>query len=165
MTSYPHDLAFWTDRRRFDKSSIQIAETFWVRDCYSTWLTKSEWCCVDLDHASHYGLFMPPDRMIGAYCFCLVCLFVSMFVCLCVVNFDLRYNFWTVRDRDFIFGVHTPLMTSFQWVCDLDFDLEAKNNFLDFVAAGGIVFHKHTFLIFNVCIYVCRNLILCDFSW
>ena len=29
-------------------------------------------------------------------------------------------------------------------VCDLDFDLETKNSFLEFVAAGGIVFHKHT---------------------
>ena len=29
-------------------------------------------------------------------------------------------------------------------LCGLDFDLEAKNNFLDFVVAGGIVFRKHT---------------------
>ena len=35
-------------------------------------------------------------------------------VCLSVVNFNLRYNFWTVRDRDFIFGMHTPLMTLIQ---------------------------------------------------
>ena len=35
-------------------------------------------------------------------------------VCLFVVNFNLRYNFWTVRDRDFIFGMHTPLMTPFE---------------------------------------------------
>ena len=33
-----------------------------------------------------------------------------------------------------------------QWPCDLDFHLEAKSIFLDFVAAGGIVFHKHTFI-------------------
>ena len=26
-----------------------------------------------------------------------------------------------------------------QWPCDLDFDLEAKNSFSDFVAAGGIL--------------------------
>ena len=32
--------------------------------------------------------------------------------------------------------------------CELGFDLEAKYSFLDFVAAGGIVFHKHT-LIFS----------------
>ena len=35
---------------------------------------------------------------------------VYLFVCLFIVNFNLRYNFWTVRDRYFIFGMHTPLM-------------------------------------------------------
>ena len=29
-------------------------------------------------------IFMPPDRMIGAYCFCPVCLSVCLFVCLSV---------------------------------------------------------------------------------
>ena len=29
---------------------------------------------------------------------------------LSVVNFNVRYNFWIVRDRDFIFGLHTQLM-------------------------------------------------------
>ena len=80
--------------------------------------------------------------MIGAYCFCPVCLFVCLSVCLSVVNFNLRYNIWTVRDRDFMFGMHTPLMMPFQmtprsmtlW---FDFDLEAKNSFFDFVATGG----------------------------
>ena len=43
-----------------------------------------------------------------------VCLFVCLFVCLSVVNFNLGYNFRTVRDRDFIFGMHTPLMMPFQ---------------------------------------------------
>ena len=72
---------------------------------------------------------------------------------LSVVNFNLRYNFWTIRDRDFIFGMHTPLMTPFQmtprsmtlWPY---FDLEAENSFLDFVAAGGIVFHKYNLIFF-----------------
>ena len=50
----------------------------------------------------------------GAYCFCPVCLFVCLSVCLSVVNFNLCYNFWTVRDRDFIFGMHAPLMMLFQ---------------------------------------------------
>ena len=93
--------------------------------------------------------------MIGAYCLCpliewlghivfvlSVCLSVCLFVCLSVVNFNLRYNIWTVRDRDFIFGMHTPLMMPFQmtprsmtlW---FDFDLEAKNSFFNFVATGG----------------------------
>ena len=52
-----------------------------------------------------------------------------------------------------MFGMHTQLMTPFQmtqgqWPCGLDFDLEAKNRFFDFVAAGGIMFYKHT-LIFD----------------
>ena len=74
--------------------------------------------------------------------FCPVCLSELLSVCLSVVNFNLHYNIWTVRDRDFIFGMHTPLMMPFQmtprsmalW---FDFDLEAKNSFFDFVATGG----------------------------
>ena len=66
------------------------------------------------------------------------CLFFCLFVCLSVVNFNLPYIFWTKRDKDFIFGMHTLLMTPFQmtsrhqgqWPFDLDFDLEAKNSFL-----------------------------------
>ena len=89
--------------------------------------------------------------MIGAYCLCpriewlghiVFVLSVCLSVCLSVVNFNLRYNIWTVRDRDCIFGMHTPLMMPFQmtprsmtlW---FDFDLEAKNSFFDFVATGG----------------------------
>ena len=52
-----------------------------------------------------------PDRMVGGILF-LFCLFVRLSVCLSVVN--LRYNFWTVRGTDFIFGMHTPLMMPFQ---------------------------------------------------
>ena len=62
-------------------------------------------------------LFMPPDRMIGGILFlsCLsVCLLVCLSFCLSVVNFNLPNNFWPVRDRDFILGMHTPLMTPFQ---------------------------------------------------
>ena len=33
--------------------------------------------------------------------------------CLSVVNFNIRYNFWTIRDRDFIFGMHTSLVMLF----------------------------------------------------
>ena len=35
-------------------------------------------------------------------------------VCLSVVNFNIHYNFWTVRNGDFIFGQHTPLKIPFQ---------------------------------------------------
>ena len=55
-------------------------------------------------------IFMPPDWMIGAYYFCPV----FLFVCVSFVNFNLHYNFWTVRDRDFMFGMHTQLMRPFQ---------------------------------------------------
>ena len=44
---------------------------------------------------------MPPDGMIGGILF-LSCLFV----CLSIVNFNIGYNFWTVRGRDFIFGMY-----------------------------------------------------------
>ena len=47
------------------------------------------------------GFFWP--RMIRTY-----------FVCLFVVNFNLRYKFWTTQDRTFIFGMHTSLMMSIQ---------------------------------------------------
>ena len=46
----------------------------------------------------------------GAYWFCPVCLSVY----LSVVNFNLRFNFWTVRDWDFIYSMRTPLMMPFQ---------------------------------------------------
>ena len=52
----------------------------------------------------------PRIEWLGAYCFCPVCLFV----CLPVVNFNIRYNFWAVRDRSFICGMHTQLMMPFQ---------------------------------------------------
>ena len=85
--------------------------------------------------------------MIGCILFVL---FVCLFVCLSIVNFNIRYNFWTIRDRYFIFGMHTPLMRPCQWPCGFDFDLKAeKNIFLDFVASEGKVFHKHI-LIFDI---------------
>ena len=39
---------------------------------------------------------------------------VCLSVCLSVVNLNLRYNIRTVRDRDFIFDMHTPLMMLLQ---------------------------------------------------
>ena len=77
--------------------------------------------------------------------------FVLLSVCLSVVNFNLRYNFWAVRDGDFIFGMNTPLMMPFQkWPCDHDFDLEAKNSFFRLCSRRGhtVVFYKHP-LIFH----------------
>ena len=43
-----------------------------------------------------------------------LCLSACLFVCLSVVNFNIGCNFWAVRDRDFIFGKHTPLIIPFQ---------------------------------------------------
>ena len=34
--------------------------------------------------------------------------------CLSVVIFNICYNFWTIRDRDILFGMHTQLMMPFQ---------------------------------------------------
>ena len=36
-----------------------------------------------------------------------VCLFVCLFICLSVDNFNIHYNFWSIGDRVFIFGMHT----------------------------------------------------------
>ena len=46
--------------------------------------------------------------------FCPHCDAVFLSVWLWQKNFYLGYNFWTVRDRDFIFGMHTQLMKPFQ---------------------------------------------------
>ena len=78
----------------------------------------------------------PPHRIMGAYCFCTVCPFVY----LTVVNFNLRYNFWTVWNRDFIFGMQTLLMMPFQMTprsMTLTLTFVLKIAFLDFVAAGA----------------------------
>ena len=83
-----------------------------------------------------------------------VCLFVCLSVCLSVVNFNLRYIFWTVRDRDFIYGMHTLLMMPFQmtlrsmtlwpWLWPL-----CKNSF---VATGAWCFtNTPVFLFFVIC--------------
>ena len=45
----------------------------------------------------------------------LSCLSVWLCVCLFVVNFNLPYNFWPVRDRKVIFSMHTQLMRHFLW--------------------------------------------------
>ena len=67
---------------------------------------------------------------------------------LSVVNFNLHYNFWTVKDRSFIFGMHTSLRPfkwhQGQWPCDLD--LYAKNSLFGLCCSRGhTVFHKHMY--------------------
>ena len=81
------------------------------------------------------GIFMPMEWNSGAsvlsICVC-VCLWqqagmefgmestfypVCLFVCLSLAkNFNLGHNFWTIRDIDFIFGMHTQPLKAFQLV-------------------------------------------------
>ena len=73
-----------------------------------------------------------------------VCLFVCLFVC-CQL---LHPNFWTIRDKVFIFCMHTPTTMPCkwhqgQWLSDHYFYCYAKNSFFGFVAARGIAFHKY----------------------
>ena len=78
-------------------------------------------------------------------------LFLScLSVCLCVANFNLCYNFSTIRDRDFIFGMHTPLMMPLQMtpkVNDLvtfTLTLKLKIAFSTCCRQGyTVVFHKY----------------------
>ena len=91
----------------------------------------------------------------GAYCFCLVC----FFVCLSVVNFDIRYHFWTVRDRDFIFGKRLHIWhaystndslsndTKANFIVTLTLTLKLKIAFWTLLPPGDIVFHKHTLIL------------------
>ena len=54
-----------------------------------------------------------------------------------------------MKDKDFIFGKHTPQIMPFEWhqVNDLVIlTFMQREEFSDYVAAKGIVFHKHIFL-------------------
>ena len=75
-----------------------------------------------------------------------------LFVCLSVVNFNICYNFWTNRGKDFVLGMHTPLMMPFQMtpLVTLTLTSALKIAFLDFVAAGGIVSVSQTHLDFSL---------------
>ena len=77
---------------------------------------------------------------------------------LSVVNFNICYNFWTVRDGDFIFD--TPLMMPLQmtpWSMTLWswlWPVLLKIAFPDFVATGGTVFHKYLFFNLGISIII-----------
>ena len=58
--------------------------------------------------------FMPQEWNSGASSFCPVCLSVTLSVTLWQKNFNFGHYFWTVKDRHFIFGMHTQLMKPFQ---------------------------------------------------
>ena len=66
--------------------------------------------------------FLSPEWNSGTSSFCPVCLSVYLSVCLWLSvmslwqkkKLNLGHNFWTVRDRDFIFVIYTQLMKPFQ---------------------------------------------------
>ena len=64
-----------------------------------------------------------------------------------VFNYNICFQFQTVGDKDFIFGMHTQLIMSFEMTRSMTLSLVLKIAFLNFVAAGGIVLYKHA--IFN----------------
>ena len=74
------------------------------------------WCAIilfsfvqSIENSEVCIIFIPPDRVIGSICFVLsVCLYVCL---LSTSTFNI--NFWTERDRDFIFGMCTQLMIPF----------------------------------------------------
>ena len=80
-----------------------------------------------------------------------------LFVFLPLISLSMHYNFFTLRlrERNFIFCMHTPLIMLFLmtprstilWPWLWLFSL--KKAFSDFVAAGGIVFHKHIYFVFS----------------
>ena len=64
-----------------------------------------------------------------------------------LVTSSLQQLHWLIfflrKDREFKFDMHTALMKPLEWhQGQWPFDLYAKNSFSDFVASGGIVFHK-----------------------
>ena len=77
----------------------------------------------DIYFLSLLFVFMPRIKLSGTYTFCLFCLSA----CRSDVNFNLRYNFWTLGD--FIFGLHTPLR----------FYLQIKQRVDDFMTLGAMV--------------------------
>ena len=74
---------------------------------------------------------IPLIEWFDSYCYCLA-LFVSVFVC-CQLKHSL-YTFWNAGYNDFIFDMHTQVMT---------LTIVLKIDILDFAAAGGLVFHTH----------------------
>ena len=100
-TSPPQPLnGFWGNLTGSKTSTSSTKFVFFMPNRHPRWLP---WPLIG------WNIFMPPDRLIGDILY-LSC----VFVCLSVVNFNLRHNFWTMRDRYFIFGTHTQLIEPFQ---------------------------------------------------
>ena len=129
-------------------------------------ILKSGWHYFNIWEVGHNHFYSPISnyRMHIAYfspvCHCLVgcfedlCRLSDLHIAtwkllsfsLSVVNFNLPYYFWSVRDRDLIIGMHTPRMIAF-WMTprSVTFCLRPYINraFSEFVAAGAIVFYKY----------------------
>ena len=92
--------------------------------------------------------YMPPELILGHLVFVL-----SVTVCLSVSddsvakNFNLGHNFWIVKDRDFIFGMHIQLVKPFQMTPR---SMTEKSQFWTLLPPGAFIFHKHTRFIFNM---------------
>ena len=109
VTSQTHDIShwncceprnipiIWSETRCYLRIECLILSVYWSINV--RWRVTN---CVNLRSVAEHNVFFS----------CLfVCLSVCLFVCLSVVNFNFRYNFWTVRYRDFIFGMHTSRMS------------------------------------------------------
>ena len=96
------------------------------------------------------SFFMPPDQMIGGILF-LSCLFVCL---LSTLTFAITFEMSEI-ETSYICIWHAYFTNDtlsndikVNDLVTLTLTLKLKKSFLDFVAAGGIVFHIHT-LIFN----------------
>ena len=105
---------------QLDNHEIFIFSSSWqqyasIRTNAPWWVSSdlvSKWCCTcDMDEIFYF--YAPRNGIWGHLVFVLS---VCLSVCYSVVkkNFNLGHNFWTVRDRDFIFGTHTQLMKPVQ---------------------------------------------------
>ena len=92
-----------------------------------------------------------------------VCLFVYVSVCL-LSNLTFAITFEPLEIETSYLACILHLWHPFnwhqgQWPCDLDLDLEAKNSFYDFVAAGAYtVFHKHALIFYFGLFYLCASI-------
>ena len=102
----------WDSFSLWTWARVQTARsTAYLNGCPYIFLIFYDSLCTNFFTSS---FLCPRIEWSGAYCFCPACLSVCLFVCLSVVNFNIRYNFWTIRGRDCIFGMHTPLMIPVQ---------------------------------------------------
>ena len=95
--------------------------------------------------------FYVPEWNSEASSFCPVCLSVTLWQ----KNFNFCHNFWTERDRNFIFGMHTQLMkpsvsndTKVNDLLTVTFILK-NSQFWTLLPPGAFVFHKRT--VFGFC--------------